>query len=92
LIRRQPALPAARGLDQDLGFGVWPRDRNCRLGLDLGLEVYGLGLGVDLALYSWSWQSVAVLGVVSPVLVLNLKFHRCKLIHITIARYSKLSG
>jgi len=45
-----------------------------------------------LVSHSWSWQSVADLGVVRSVSVLNLKLHLRKLIHITITRYSKLIG
>jgi len=69
-------------------------------GLQTSLETEdcGLGLGVlDLMLishswsWSWSWQSVADLRVVRLVLVLNLKFQHCKLIHVTVTRYSKLT-
>jgi len=38
------------------------------------------------------WQFVADPGVLHLVLVLNLKFHCGKLIHIMIAHYSKLIG
>ena len=42
--------------------------------------------------YCWSW-SVADLGMVHPIfLFLNVKFHHRKLTHMTITRYSKLTG
>jgi len=47
---------------------------------------------------SWCWSPtlglgslLADLGVVHPVLILNLKLHRRKLIHATITRYLKLT-
>jgi len=38
-----------------------------------GLETKNCGL--RLTLLVWSWQSVAALGVVQPVLTLNVEFH-----------------
>ena len=64
--------------------------KHCDLGLRPGLEEF---LFWSQSLWSWSWQSVADLdGVVHPVLVLNLSFCHCKLIHITITHYWKLIG
>jgi len=49
-------------------------------------------LGLVLVSHSWSRQSIADLGVVHHVLVLNLKSHYCKLIHVMIMHCLKLTG
>jgi len=77
---------------------MWSQDY--ALGLDTGLEKFGLGL---LSLRPWSWSRILDLGLMFLVLAgcswswcdtshfsLNLKFHHHKLIHTTITRHLKV--
>ena len=48
-----------------------------------GLKTENCSLVLGLGLDPWSWQSIADHDVVQPTLVLNLKFHHHKLVHIT---------
>jgi len=64
----------------------------CPLDQGLGLDTNSRGLVLSLGLTLRVWAFVADLGVVHPVLVLNLTFRHRELTDRAITRYMKLTA